>query len=160
MECGVQKKRREKLNNNRLPLAYPFRLRSIQSQSIRIMETLNSQSEACLASDAHTPAPIGSHGLRKRIRPKGISWQTPFPGDELQGTRYISTLFFPHLALRILWKDESVFSDFFLLLRCSSVHYRGRVEGGQSLDSSGTTPFNFKPGQCKKITRLRCFFFP
>eukprot|EP00257_Ricinus_communis_P019949 XP_015579076.1 70 kDa peptidyl-prolyl isomerase [Ricinus communis] len=27
---------------------------------------------------------IGTHGLRKRILKRGISWQTPFPGDEVE----------------------------------------------------------------------------
>ena len=29
---------------------------------------------------------IGSQGLRKQILKKGNSWQTPFPGDEVEGT--------------------------------------------------------------------------
>lgn len=30
---------------------------------------------------------IGSQGLRKKIVKKGNSWQTPFPGDEVEGTK-------------------------------------------------------------------------
>lgn len=29
---------------------------------------------------------IGAQGLRKRILHKGISWKTPSPGDEVQGS--------------------------------------------------------------------------
>ena len=33
---------------------------------------------------------IGKHGLRKRILVKGNSWQTPFLGDEAEGTNFNS----------------------------------------------------------------------
>lgn len=32
---------------------------------------------------------IGKQGLRKQILRRGTSWQTPFPGDEVQGTLLI-----------------------------------------------------------------------
>ncbi|KAL9673708.1 hypothetical protein QQ045_029969 [Rhodiola kirilowii] len=78
---------------------------------------METQSKTCLASEIQLPTHIGSHGLRKRIIQNGISWQTPFPGDEVQ------------------------------------VHYRGKVDGGESLYSSydKRTPFNFKLGQCEVI---------
>lgn len=36
----------------------------------------------------NTPSPeklIGNHGLTKRILRRGTTWQTPFPGDEVEG---------------------------------------------------------------------------
>lgn len=37
---------------------------------------------------------VGIQGLRKRVLQKGNSWQTPFPGDEVEGKCLSYTSFF------------------------------------------------------------------
>lgn len=54
----------------------------------------------CLVTDAQVSASpeksIGTKGLLKTILQKGNSWQTPIPGDEVEGTNiyfYQGTIF-------------------------------------------------------------------
>lgn len=44
---------------------------------------------------------IGDQGLRKQILKRGTSWQTPFPGDEVEGSQKI-----PLLLRNWVWKPR------------------------------------------------------
>ena len=57
---------------------------------------------------------IGSQGLRKKIVKKGISWQTPFPGDEVEGTKTSPQIIF--YAFFFLFSDLKETGQFVSLL--------------------------------------------
>ena len=51
---------------------------------------------------------IGSQGLRKQILKKGNSWQTPFPGDEVEGTPFHFPVCSSHKANQNKRKPKSL----------------------------------------------------
>lgn len=53
------------------------------SENLSFLKKLETQ----FSNSPYTP--IGTQGLKKRVIQKGISWKTPFLGDEVQGINWL-----------------------------------------------------------------------